>query len=507
MGGDQVRGSKMDSRESRLLDRFSRIWSAWGVGRAPSPELKPVLLALDSWLAEGRSRPEVVLRACQVLLTDPEQGGPRRAAVNDVVAAVRDVWEQAGFEDRDVLMLQAGLLAVWPEDAGAGAFGLASLLCAGWEGTPARGPQQQHLVSWWERTRALDVGGVGAPPKIEVSTPPQSPPTGLDFRLVDSDLGFLRVHKQTGWDFNSYAPQLTSTLRWLMDSYQRLVPAKERKNIIAANGSLDTLVANHGSGWRFNHLHPHLMPVLNALMSAADHIDPNIGSRHQGALTHLRNNGGNAWHFNSFGPQLVELLDALLQVLDALVGNTATLRIWLNNDLRPHLQAQSTAIQQLADTRNTQVPETELLWWGQARYCHLLRKPYRRITDPAEKLWLAAREVATRARHLDAEPAAAYLVQTLQDMGLDVDEVRTVADWSEAARGAISASPAAVSEPLRSLATTDAQALPITWLRLGLDGDVGSRTGISPDHRLDLGDWAGWLLRELLLDLRMAKAP
>ena len=156
--------------------------------------------------------------------------------------------------------------------------------------------------------------------------------------------------------------------------------------------------------------------------------------------------------------------------------------------------------------------EQKLLWWGQARYCSLLRCPYRAIrTDAIKTVWWAAVEVAELGTLLEFAPLSAFLVNTLETLGLPVDDKRPASVWLSSLTEVLRAVPQELrdhvipKEPLRSLAQKDALGLPVTWLRLGGAGELSSAVALDLECLIDLGDFAEWLLGELLLDHRMTQ--
>lgn len=148
----------------------------------------------------------------------------------------------------------------------------------------------------------------------------------------------------------------------------------------------------------------------------------------------------------------------------------------------------------------------ELLWWGQARYCHLARQPFRRIDDPTRVIWLAAREAAERAFDLPVEPAASYLQETLASLGHTVTEHRPLWDWLRSLRTAIhSDPPGAIPATLTQLLEQDALGVPVSLLCVRPDVSdevLRDALGAPADISLDLGEWAAWIYRELVFQLR-----
>lgn len=158
--------------------------------------------------------------------------------------------------------------------------------------------------------------------------------------------------------------------------------------------------------------------------------------------------------------------------------------------------------------------ELELLWWGQARYCHTQRSPYRRLfKDPAQRdlsFVHACMEAAERAKTLDPEPAAAFLIETLDDIGWDVDERRPIRAWMDNTTAALktAGSAPALCQALHALATRDCLGLPATRARLTARGvpeqaDVPALSD-AETLEIDRGQWATWLFKEQILNLRMS---
>lgn len=149
----------------------------------------------------------------------------------------------------------------------------------------------------------------------------------------------------------------------------------------------------------------------------------------------------------------------------------------------------------------------ELLWWGQALYCYSQRRSFRRISDPDEVTWWAAVEAAERAVALPVEPSASYLQEVLRTAGVAVDERRTVLEHAQALRNVLKRHPerAAMPQELAGLVREDAFGLPVNLLCVipeATDKLLCDSLGVEPDRPLDRGEWAAWMLRELLLQRR-----
>jgi hypothetical protein len=161
--------------------------------------------------------------------------------------------------------------------------------------------------------------------------------------------------------------------------------------------------------------------------------------------------------------------------------------------------------------------ERELLWWGQARFCHTLRKPFRRLGDPEQVLWWAAKEVSERVDLADVEPAAAYLGETLHALGQDLNEKRPLRDWMRGLHQVLKGPDAKlvpkIEPSLEKLVEKDALGLPVTWIRwqasAGKEFDAeeaDKAIALDLETEIDRWQWATWVLRELLLDLHFAVA-
>ena len=112
---------------------------------------------------------------------------------------------------------------------------------------------------------------------------------------------------------------------------------------------------------------------------------------------------------------------------------------------------------------------------------------------------------------------AAFICETLHALGQDLTEQRPLVGWLEELAETLRRHAeylTDVREPLAGLVTGDALGLPISWLRAQIAaGEVpddlataaGKAVSLDLTTPLDRGDWATWLLRELLLDRRLAR--
>jgi hypothetical protein len=161
-------------------------------------------------------------------------------------------------------------------------------------------------------------------------------------------------------------------------------------------------------------------------------------------------------------------------------------------------------------------PKLEILWWGQSRYSPSLRSSYRQIKDQHERLWWMAWDASALSLQLDVEPAACFLTEKIQEVGLEVHAEQTLKEWLLALfkmlRGLETErqSSIAMSAQLTNLAREEPLGLPVTWTRLqaaepriseaAFEQQLEERVALALDTKLDLGDWAAWIFRESLLD-------
>lgn len=244
---------------------------------------------------------------------------------------------------------------------------------------------------------------------------------------------------------------------------------------------------------------------------------------------HLANNTSAAWQFNSFGPQLVNTLEELRTFVNRSTGIADTLENEITRALNTHHQALTSWMKSVLDSGALlDSRRNELLWWGQARYCHTLARPFRRLANADERLFYAVRDVAhpSRSKGLPLEPVAAYLVEVLHTLDPDaINERRSLLDWCRSLTSFWAPAPASpkggpespplpppVSTKLAALVDEDPTALPVTWTRRQLEqrlpiDDLGAAVGLPADVTLDRAQWAAWLLREFLLDREFQAAP
>jgi hypothetical protein len=136
---------------AQLADHFREICQEWNLsaGEAQIQAHKKALAPLHAWLLTGVDSPEVVIRAVQVLMADPERPANRkRPAVKQLFKQLSQAWGSVGLNEEDVLILRGMLLATWPRELREGGFALAPLLDSAWVGIPGRVDKQKHLQEW-----------------------------------------------------------------------------------------------------------------------------------------------------------------------------------------------------------------------------------------------------------------------------------------------------------------------------------------------------------------------
>ncbi|KFA93007.1 GTPase-associated system all-helical protein GASH [Archangium violaceum] len=143
--------AKTDSEKTPTmrLNAIRREWGLSSVDEATAQAQGKALEPLAKWLREGEDSPEVVVRAVQLLLADPELSGvDKHPAVETVIRQVSDLWANAGVEAQGMFGLQAMLLAAWPYDLNSGGFALAPLFDSAWDVMQGRTRQRAQLNAW-----------------------------------------------------------------------------------------------------------------------------------------------------------------------------------------------------------------------------------------------------------------------------------------------------------------------------------------------------------------------
>lgn len=239
------------------------------------------------------------------------------------------------------------------------------------------------------------------------------------------------------------------------------------------------------------------------------------------ALKQVQDNQGHP-HWQVVGPHVVQLLEQYRDGLTSLSDNLKhlsqqvakygqDLTAYAGNTVKNLVASQLQGLREEVDNSRG---ELNLLWWGQARYCHALSKSYRRLTLENDKsvVWWAAYEAAKLSLALDTEPAASYVVETLHSLGQDVFEKKPLIRWIEETHCVLQDAGAhapLVGGRLTAIASGDALGLPVTWSRLKAAQkesltDAADAVALELDTEIDRGEWASWAFREILLDLALA---
>ncbi|MBI2374318.1 MAG: hypothetical protein HYV07_10025 [Deltaproteobacteria bacterium] len=212
----------------------------------------------------------------------------------------------------------------------------------------------------------------------------------------------------------------------------------------------------------------------------------------------LEQEKGNAHRYNTFAPALLRVLHSIEASIKTLETNQGAL---LDVVVR---------LLQLPPVPSSEAVELELLWWGQARYCHALESPYRKLS-PADRCWWAAWEVSKRAQGQHVEALASYLAEVLSACGDDVHERKSLSAWvSELI--ATDRRDNGPANSLKGVLASDALGLPVSWARAQSGerppsaDEFREQVGLDPSALVDRGDWAGWILRELLLERILAES-
>jgi len=134
----------------QLTEQFRTIRQDWDLraNESTTQTHNKALAPLHAWLRNGVDDPEVVIRAVQVLMADPERPGiHKRPAVNHIFKQISDVWENAGLEEQDVHILRGMVLATWPYDS-MDDFRLVSHLDSAWMAIHGRLSKEKHFQEW-----------------------------------------------------------------------------------------------------------------------------------------------------------------------------------------------------------------------------------------------------------------------------------------------------------------------------------------------------------------------
>jgi hypothetical protein len=387
--------------------RLRQIWSAWELQPSEALGDKQIeaLDAAEAWLQRGTHDPEIVVRAVQVLLAEPERPGWKdRPCWQALCTALAEVWTNAGTGNDHMIYGQALLLAAWPESAPEGWMSAALLLDAAWSTMRGRRAARTHIESW--RRHMLSA-------------------TSAKRQLAE---GNERVGAQLTEPFAGVA--------------------------FASSTDITSQLQQNVAQQTWNRVGPQLQQILS------DH----------------RTN--------------IELLGAALTTL--------------SKESRHNAEALNTI---------HSGAELDLLWWGQSRYCRPIRKPYRCMA-PDDVLWWASHEAAHLSCSLEVEPAAAYLIETLHALGQEITkEKKPLHAWMNDLHATLrraSGTVPVISARLAQIANGDALGLPVTWVRLqaARNADLAGAAEaiwLNLDAEIDRGDWASWIFRESLLDVRLGR--
>lgn len=508
----------------KMHERLRNLWNRWDldVNAESTAMYRRALEITATWLDRGARDPATVLEGAQILQIDPENPGARtRGAVERLARELGTVW--AGIE-RKLPWMQALVLASWP-DSGAGAFALLPLMAPALaeQGYRGRLMQKKDVLEWWTGATQAGLEGpggmnlAGVPESMEVAIS-AGPIVWFDL-VAKVSICKHSIHSEKGQENSNQG-----------------VFSNVRDAIASVNAILDGLASHMGFQIP---AHSTRQPDMTRLTQAvnnswkfSDYADALLNM-----LTWQTSVIGTIWLTSNIRPAVnprlasdLEFLSArratpnvpFHQVADALIG----ILDWIDAHLQflvfqqPILLSAWAAQRSLIQERWTRsAAQQELLFWGQARYCHGLGKPYRRMkSNPDQILFWAAFEAAQRAACLPGceslvEPVTAYLCEVLHQLGLPTDDpqqARSLHAWLTGLQAVLSDAPK-LSGQLGALLQRDALGLPVSWLRAqGAAADMTqamARTGLDLDLKLDLGQWASWIFRECLLDLRLAQEP
>lgn len=150
-GSPGSKGNDVATDMDALAERFRDIRQEWDLhsGEVEAQAQNKALGLLHEWLKTGVDSPEVVIRAVQVLMADPEQPGiHRRFAVKQVIKPIAKAWESAGLNAQDIQILRGMILAAWPRQLNDGFLKLASLLGSAWVSIHGRVGKERYLDDW-----------------------------------------------------------------------------------------------------------------------------------------------------------------------------------------------------------------------------------------------------------------------------------------------------------------------------------------------------------------------
>ncbi len=507
-----------------VLNEWKRIAGRLGMVHS---DVEPAIEAAGPLLRKALTDdPVLAVRAVQVLnLAAQGLANSKHCACQKVGSVLA---ENGPLLVREPVALGALILAAWLDGAGK----LAGLLESSWEELKTGGDWEGEIGEWRGRVlggRELGNGGE----LVEWTSPAEPPSQGREvgnqrWATLEVPYWEARAHLEGGrgsaWKLSSFGAQLLVILQALRIDMRALAMQRLASQIVAGldglQDSFEWLHSNQGGGHTFQgEFSTHLNRILVGLSEV---LDSTIEFSVKGSsLSYLTGNPAAGWQYNNYSSQLLSVIDrlkdgvllGLVQHFNSQVQTQETRLQTYTSDLSTSLKNYTTRLSHQIE--NSRPQELELLWWGQAGYCHQRRTPYRKLQKAPDLLWLAAREAADRAVKLSAEPAAAFLVNTVARMDQDLSEEKTVLEWMQADYTMLrpqrnttqpSLQP---SEKLKSI-LEDPACLPISWLRQQVvQGDeptgeaLRNKVAIDPDKKLDRGDWLTWIFRELLLERRL----
>ena len=147
---------------------------------------------------------------------------------------------------------------------------------------------------------------------------------------------------------------------------------------------------------------------------------------------------------------------------------------------------------------------SEILWWGQARFCGHKLVPLRSLDVPARRWW-SAYELSERVDQSQSEPAASYLAETLAGMGVAPDERRSLADWCADLHETLrKETPPALPPKFAAKIGECALGLAVSWIRNTASDPfnedlLAEATALDTKLMIPSWEWSAWLLRECML--------
>jgi hypothetical protein len=213
------------------------------------------------------------------------------------------------------------------------------------------------------------------------------------------------------------------------------------------------------------------------------------------------------------------IVNALQQWLVFLAGRVDAVggySIELDDRLGIALKTVAEDLNRISASQGNHLRTDELLWWGEARYCHTFQVPFRKL--PRARLqWVGCLEGAYRSREMDARPSASFVVATLERGGLDVSRTMSLGDWVRTSYDELRSDPELIgllpAGELFDLALKRRHGcvgLPVVHLLNRIrrseiapsDEDIRA-VHVEPEQVVDLGDWITFIFMEFRLALSM----